>query len=163
MNAKRDIGYLEQIKCLVKAYGASLVANLLDTTERGMQYWTAQEGKVPRAETQRKIHELFAKYQSGEDLRRQISHNSDYKDKYLALLESENLRLKNELSVSLVELHENLLVGKAMAATNQSMLIELLAKQRKASIDQVVLDANKLFDEFYRNMKAKDILPDGDR
>ena len=153
---RKEDAFIDEIKHLVKAYGANVIADLLDTTERGMQYWTAsEERKVPREATQRKIHELFMKHSNGEDLTLLKSDNADYKDKYIASIEKENTRLNRDLELSLGELRHNILMTRAMAETNQNLLIELLAKQRKVSVAAVVEDANKLFAVSYKRMKEE--------
>lgn len=55
-----ETAYINEIKALIRAHGLPELARLLDTTERGIQYWIAENGaKKPRPETVRKIHELF--------------------------------------------------------------------------------------------------------
>lgn len=157
MNLSKKIDYLDEIKILVKAYGTGLIAKMLDTTERGMQYWTAsEERKVPRAETQRKIHELFVKHQSGDDLTKQISTIPDYRDKVIALLEAENLRLKNDLEASLTELKESLLLARAICITNQFFLAEVVAKQRKQDFDLVRSEISKVNSDTVERLKKAD-------
>lgn len=56
----KDEQYIDELKALLEAYGAPELSRLLDTTERGMAYWTAEKDrKKPRKETVHKIHELF--------------------------------------------------------------------------------------------------------
>lgn len=153
---KKEITYIDAVKELSKAYGASIVAKLLDTTERGMQYWTAsEESKVPREITQRKIHELFLKHQNGEDLSALKSDDPNYKDKYIEALEREKERLRNDLSISLGELRHNILLTRAIAETNQELLVEILSGKNKKLSEQIADNASIKNGERYKRMKEE--------
>lgn len=146
--------YIVEIKELIKVYGIDDLAAILGKTPRGIQYWIAEtDPKVPTPTTQRTIHELFVKHQAGENIKGLIE--PDYKDKLIASQEREIKRLQKDLDLSLGELRHNILLARAMASTNQSLLIEILAKQKRVDLSVIVADANRLFDVFYKSMKEE--------
>jgi phage repressor protein C with HTH and peptisase S24 domain len=52
--------YLDQLTELLKRFTQAEIADLLDVTERAIQFWTAEENKkIPFPKTQKKIDELF--------------------------------------------------------------------------------------------------------
>lgn len=147
--------YLIEIKELLANYGIDKIAALLGKTQRAVSYWVADRGaKIPNTKSQNTIHELFMKHRAGEPLGTQQNPYSEKDKKIADLLERENKRLQKDIDINLTDLHESILVTRAMIATNQNFLIELLAKQKKVSIEVVVEDANKQFDEFYKGMQA---------
>lgn len=78
-----------------------------------------------------------------------------YKDKYIQSLERENARLQKDLDLSLGELRHNILLSRAIGETNQQLLIEVLAKQRRKEFDFVALEVNKVNGENYKKMKEE--------
>lgn len=83
---------------------------------------------------------------------------TDYmvKNKYIASLERENERLRKDLNISLGGLRHNALLARAVAETNQQLLIELLVKQRKSDQTSVRLEVNRVNGENYKRMKEVD-------
>lgn len=103
------------------------------------------------------------KHKAGEPLEAQQEGGSEKDKKIIELLERENKRLQKDLDLSLGELRHNILLTRAIASTNQDLLIEILAKQRKVDPDLVFGEANKLFAEYYKKMKEEGKFADVDR
>jgi hypothetical protein len=82
-----------------------------------------------------------------------------FKDKYILSLERENERLRRDLELSLGEMRHSILLTRAIAETNQDFLIELLAKQRKVSLDVVGEESNRLNFERYMKLKEEGNFP----
>lgn len=61
----------------------------------------------------------------------------DIKDKLIASLEREVVRLKSDLDLSLGEMRHNILMNRAMQGVTQDLVIEVLAKQNKLSEEQL--------------------------
>lgn len=151
MSKQQD--YIVEANELIKAYGLDTFAQIIERSPRGIQYWFGGKPKAPGPEMQRKIHELFAKHRSGEDLTDTI--NPDYKDALIASQQREIVRLKKDLDLSLGELRHNILLSRAIAETNQNMLIELLAKQRSASVEDLAAEVGRENGEKYQRMKEE--------
>lgn len=88
--------------------------------------------------------------------------NQDFRDRLISslerekkLLERENERLNRDLDLSLGEVRHNLLLSRAIAETNQNLLIELLAKQRKVRPDELAVEVGKENGEKYKSMKEE--------
>ena len=96
--------YQKQLKTLLSAYNKSLIAKLLETTERGVDYWISDNPKIPRAETQRKISELFKRHEIGDRLSEPVQEYKtdperiDYREKYITSLEERLEETKSRLS-----------------------------------------------------------------
>src|SRR5436190_3471612 len=148
--------YLTAVQELAEIYGNQLIAKLLGVTERTLMYWTQDRNpKIPTAETQRKIRELFMKHSSGFDITTDLEDQTSVKDKLIAALERENARLQKDLDLSLGELRHNVLLIRAMQETTQEMLSELLAKQRKTKVEEIAADAGKANGEKYLKLKEE--------
>lgn len=57
--------YISEVKELIEVYGLETFAKFLGKTQRGIQYWLAENPKKPSPKTRGKIHELFVKHRSG--------------------------------------------------------------------------------------------------
>lgn len=127
--------YIDEIKSLVKAYGAGKIADLLGTTERGVQYWIAEKGpKIPRNETRQKIHELFIKHQNGLQLQ---MHGDPNQNELLELLRDKNIRLEKEVISNLNELNRRTeAMGQILKAMMEVLVVQ--ASDRKAVYRQSV-------------------------
>src|SRR5436190_19839859 len=56
------MNYLDELNALLERYTQAEVADLLDVTDRTLQFWMAEENrKVPFAKSQRNIHEIYTK------------------------------------------------------------------------------------------------------
>lgn len=89
-----------------------------------------------------------------------LSHSSpdlDYREKYIESLERENKRLQKDLGISLGELRHRALLALAIAETNQQLLIELLAKQRKVEQQTLAVEVGKENGVKYQKIKATGI------
>lgn len=150
---KQPDNYLTQLKILVGAYGTGVIAQLLDTTERGMKYWTAEDPKTPRAETIRKISELYNKHSSGEDLREaypgnlQAEFRAFYKDQ-IEFHKEQNKLLQAQVNSLTGQLRHLILITHAKVETNQHALADLLVKQK---IEPAELVEDRLSKENLRN------------
>jgi len=156
--------YLTEIKELVAAYGVEKIASLLESTTRGVGYWIAEKGKkVPHRDTQKKIHELFRKHTSGEPLEAHNGHDPNYREKYIESLERENKRLERDLAASLGEMAERQLYALSISQTNQQLLIELLAKQRRVPVPDLSKEVGKENYDRLQKLKAGGRLNYADR
>jgi hypothetical protein len=63
--------------------------------------------------------------------------------------------LKQQLDLSLGELRHRALLNLAISETTQNLVIELLAKQRKMTWDEVALEVGKLNGEKYQKLKEE--------
>jgi hypothetical protein len=79
----------------------------------------------------------------------------DYRDEFILLLKAENLRLKRDLDKSLGDLRKNALLARSVAETNQDLLIEILSKQRRSSIETISLEVGKANVEKYKALKEE--------
>lgn len=131
--------HLNEIEVLQKAYGAEVVANLLHTTERAIQYWFEKPERTPRKETLRTLGELFVRHRNGEDLAK-TGLSDGYKEKYLELLDkqtnSSKAILKNQaLLMTLMEA-----VARLLAKAEKKEMSEIsdqLRKATEANLEQV--------------------------
>lgn len=89
--------------------------------------------------------------------------NDALKDELIAALKRENSRLQKDLDFSLGALRHNALLARAVAETNQDLLIELLAKQRKQDFDSIAVEVGKENHEKYEKLKEEGILVGVDR
>lgn len=150
--AKDTPPYLLELNVLLNAYGAGITAGLLNTTERAMQYWQSDPDRTPRKETIRKISELFERHQKGENIVI-TGQTGDFKDRYIKLLE-------DQLNSATKEMRHIALMNHALLKTNQDVLIELLAKQRKEPFETVSLRLGKVLNDYYSTAKEKGIVID---
>lgn len=153
--------YISELQALIDAYGAGVIAKLLGVTERGMGYWTQEKPKVPRSETQRTIHELFLKHEFGEDIR--LSDKPGLKDELLQSYKDQVDLLKSQLSLKSAELTEIGLINQSLLLTNQDLLIQLLAFQKKQDSKKTAFEVGKVNAQNYLRAKRKDTPADVDR
>lgn len=133
--------YLAEIKALIDVYGIDTLAELIDMSKRGIEYWFGPSPKKPGPATQRTIHELFIRHSAGEDLRESV--RPEFNVLLIRSQQREIKRLQDDLDLSLNELRRNIVVSLALAETNQNLLIELVAKQRKISVDILYEEVGK--------------------
>lgn len=88
------------------------------------------------------------------DFKAHGSGDQDYREKYIDSLERENKRLQKDLDASLGDLLENALLARSVAETNQDLLIEILSKQRKASVDDISGEVGKANIAKYKILKG---------
>jgi len=145
--------HILRLKELYDLYKGQEVADAVGVSIRQVQNYLRKDNPaIPSKEVINNIHEAFANHKKGIKLQPVVA-DSNYKDKYIASLERENARLQKDLDLSLGEVRHNLLLSRAIAETNQELLIELLAKQRKTSVEEVALEVSKANGERYQKMK----------
>lgn len=149
----RPEDYTGEIRALVGAYGEAGTAALLKVTPRAVQYWVAGSGsKSPRMATKQKIHELFVKHQTGENLKHLLNGKKepDYRDEIIALLK-ERLNLSERKMVLYQQ--RNLALLRAIVET----LPQLLAKVEKMKLQQAHEEMNKRIERHLDVLKREDI------
>lgn len=125
----KDLPHIHQIKVLQNAYGAGVLASLLDVSERAIQRWIAEHDITPRKDTLRQLNELFVAHENGENIALK-GKNDDYRDKYIKSLEDQVSSLKGQI-------RHLLLITQAKVLTNQNALADLLVKQKIELADEV--------------------------
>jgi|GEM_PF-2658034 len=149
---------LEKVQELISVYGLSPIAKVLGVTDRGVKYWLQENPKKPSAATMARINELFQNHKKGINIfDRPTEADSvfDYKEKYIAALERENARLQRDLDLSLGELRHNVLLQRAVAETTQELLVEVLAKQRKMTQEELSYTVSTMNVEKYQTLKEE--------
>lgn len=81
--------------------------------------------------------------------------SSGNESKYVALLERENERLRKDLELSLGELRHNILLTRAIAETNQELLVEALSGKNKKVHDDLAYKTSIRNGEKYQKMKGE--------
>lgn len=84
---------------------------------------------------------------------------NDINAKYMESLERENKRLQRDLDLSLGELRHNALLARAVAETNQELLVEMVAHHRKQKYESVALQVRTANGEKYQTMKEEGNFP----
>lgn len=90
----------------------------------------------------------------------QYPQGVDFRDKYIKSLEDQVRTLKAQVSLLTGEMRHIELTNQAIVQANQDVLIEILAKQRRASLDAVFLEVSKAVNVNYQRAKKMDIVPD---
>lgn len=151
-----DQSYLSQLRELYSNCSKQEVADALGVTLRQVQnYLKGEKAPTPGQDVQLKIRESFANYKEGQPLIKR-QDDGEWKSKYITALERENARLQRDLDINLAELRNDILLQRALSETTQDMLVELLAKQRKAPLDEVAYIVSTMNGERFQALKAGD-------
>lgn len=134
--------HLKEVEILQNAYGAGVVAKLLGITDRAIEKWFEEPNRSPRAGTLGTLSELFERHCKGENLAKNAL-SEDYRDKYVALLESQ------------VNSQKNILINQALLMTLQDVAGRILEKLEKRSAIELTDELRKLTEE---NLKRVGIL-----
>lgn len=144
-----------EIDVLIGEYGTEVISKLVGITERGVQYWVAEKsGKLPSGQRAEKVHELFERHKSGENLRNALESpknglTDDYMSEYINLLKEENARIKKRQAESLDVMREVLLMNQAILKTLRNSVAQLIAKQEKTDVLEVAHRLDKETAEYY--------------
>lgn len=155
----KNLPHIEQINTLSTAYGSAGLAELLGITERAMQIWLADHTRKPRAETLRKLGELFARHQNGENIAMPVDA-TDYKDKYIASLEKQNRILEDQLNSATGELRHIAVMNFAMLKVMRKTAAQILAKVEKGDLQKIAEVIDTETAAYYRSVREKGSLID---
>jgi DNA-binding transcriptional regulator YiaG len=129
-----------------KFAAVKLRSTLKDEGKMRVRSWFAME------QTKRQ----FAHLKHNPTLPAQIEQSqADLKDKLIRSLETEIERLQKDLELSLGELRHNALLTRAIAETNQELLIEILGGKNKKALDELAYRASTRNGEKYEKMKGE--------
>lgn len=155
----KTLPHITQVEELSNVYGTRLIADLLGVTERAMQIWSSDPDRSPRKETLGKLGELFAKFKAGENLA-QMADTNDYRGRYIISLEDrikdkdDRIKtLEDQLNLVIGQLRHVILLTHALSETNQDAIIQMMAKQKIASGDELNERMGIMNTENYQNMK----------
>lgn len=90
----------------------------------------------------------------------QHSKASSHADDLITLLKDQNAYLKRQLDLSLGEIRHSALHARALAETNQDLLVEMISKQRRQAVEVVSLEVGKANGEKYKRLKKEGSFPD---
>ncbi len=154
-----------EIRRLRGKIAAARVAQLIGIDVGRLRKWEERDtdpkdtGDIQKIETYfgRPLKEL-PEIKSFEFVQKPTRSDAGIKDDLIEALKESNRLLKEALEVNSDELHRNILLTRSLAETNQDILIELLAKQRKQDQKTVVLEMNKANADKLHRMQAEDNL-----